>query len=289
MTPHHGSKRAQPARHPAKLALLRAAVGFTERLAPSLTDRLLWRLFLTPPRHPRTAKELEALGRAEAFPIPFAEGHLAAWSLGSGPAVLLLHGWGGRGGQWLALAQHLAARGFRVVFADAPGHGDTPGKRSSLPAFAEASLAAGRTLGPLHAVVGHSLGGAATAFALSRGLRTERTILMAAPAHPHRYFRLMMARLGIPESAWASHEEAFEKHLGLPWSAADVPGHLAAHPRPTLIVQDADDPEVPFSDAEDLAAAGPHVRLLRTEGLGHRRLLKHPSVMDEVASFIQLS
>lgn len=50
-------------------------------------------------------------------------------SLGRGPNLVLLHGWGMHGGVWLDLASRLASN-FRVHCVDLPGYGD-----SALPAF----------------------------------------------------------------------------------------------------------------------------------------------------------
>lgn len=268
------------------LTLLRRAAALTERSAPSLTDRLLRRLFLTPPRHGRKPGERAFLARAQRLAVPFGDRALAAWSVGEGPIVLLIHGWGGRGGQWRRLADELAEAGFRAVLLDAPGHGDSPGRRSSLPEFADALLAAGAALGPIHAAVGHSLGGAAVALAQAKGLRAQRLVLVSAPAHPRRFYRALMGHLQIPPEAWPGHEAAFEAHLGLPWSLAEVPRRLAERSCPTLVVHDHEDREVPFSEAEDLAAAGPQVTLHGTRGLGHRRILKDPALLQAITAFL---
>ena len=47
---------------------------------------------------------------------------LYAERLGSGPELVLVHGWGLHGGIWAELAQRLAQR-FRVTVVDLPGHG----------------------------------------------------------------------------------------------------------------------------------------------------------------------
>src|SRR3989338_1758647 len=50
-------------------------------------------------------------------------------SLGDGPTVLLVHGWGLHGGVWRDLAARLA-RSFRVLVPDLPGHGRSRGMRT---------------------------------------------------------------------------------------------------------------------------------------------------------------
>ena len=46
---------------------------------------------------------------------------------GSGPDLVLLHGWSLNLGVWESLARELATR-FRIIAIDLPGHGDSPAK-----------------------------------------------------------------------------------------------------------------------------------------------------------------
>ncbi len=49
---------------------------------------------------------------------------------GSGPAVLILHGWGGSSDSWLRVAEIVSGEGFQVIVPDLPGFGKskTPSK-----------------------------------------------------------------------------------------------------------------------------------------------------------------
>ena len=53
------------------------------------------------------------------------------------------------------------------------------------------------------------------------------------------------------------------------------------------MVHDTQDKEVPFGDAEQFVTTYPYARLYKTEGLGHRRILNSPAVIDEIIDFIQ--
>jgi magnesium chelatase accessory protein len=83
--------------------------------------------------------------------------------MGSGPAILLVHGTGASAHSWRRLAP-LLARHFAVTAIDLPGHGFTqmPAfSRLSLPAIAQAVAALLRKLGIFPVlVVGHSAGSA---------------------------------------------------------------------------------------------------------------------------------
>ncbi|EGW55936.1 pimeloyl-ACP methyl ester esterase BioH [Candidatus Endoriftia persephone] len=76
--------------------------------------------------------------------------------LGSGPDLLLLHGWGMNRAVWSGFAERLAVS-YRVSLVDLPGHGQSPwGGRSALADWVDAVLA----VAPLRAIwCGWSLGG----------------------------------------------------------------------------------------------------------------------------------
>jgi pimeloyl-ACP methyl ester carboxylesterase len=87
---------------------------------------------------------------------------LVAWRWGEGPTVLLAYGFEGRTVQFGAAIDALVECGFATVTLDMPAHGASGGDEASPGTFARAvSQALGR-LGAVHAVVGHSLGAAAS-------------------------------------------------------------------------------------------------------------------------------
>jgi pimeloyl-ACP methyl ester carboxylesterase len=55
---------------------------------------------------------------------------------------------------------------------------------------------------------------------------------------------------------------------------------------PLLIVHDRDDTETFWSEGAALAEAWPGARLITTEGLGHRRILREPTIVEAVSRFI---
>jgi pimeloyl-ACP methyl ester carboxylesterase len=119
--------------------------------------------------------------RQTAGPAP-----LAAYSLGSGPTVVLVHGLGSRVEDWLPVARKLA-RTHRVVLAQLPGHGESampePLTLDRAAAALAATLAAeGR--GPV-TLVGHSIGGLVAArVALDQPARVRSLVLIETALKP---------------------------------------------------------------------------------------------------------
>ena len=54
-------------------------------------------------------------------------------------------------------------------------------------------------------------------------------------------------------------------------------------------MHDVGDKDVRLVAAEEIKNAWPEVELLKTSGLGHRRVLKDPQVIDEVVRFVSRS
>src|ERR1043166_8169499 len=130
-------------------AALQAAYAVSEDLGTLVAERL----FTSPRRHPRPDREAHVLAMGRRFDLdvtlrsPRWHGEhrrLAAWRWGHGPTVLLVHGWEGRGSQLGAFVEPLVAAGLSVVAFDAPGHGDSPGRRLYLADLADCVVGVAR-------------------------------------------------------------------------------------------------------------------------------------------------
>lgn len=266
-----------------RLAALRALFAGPGRLVPGLAARAAAELFARPQRHPRRPWEVALERRGEPVGLP---GGLHATSWGAGPTVLLVHGWSGRGTQLAAFVDPLVRAGHRVVAMDGPAHGDSPGTTTDPNAFAGAVAAAEKTLGPLRGVVAHSFGGASVALAVSRGLRAERAVLIAAPSSLEVGLKAFETLLGLPAPIARRMRRRLEQRAGtaLPdFDVASVADRLAV---PALVVHGPDDAEVPYAEAERIAAVWPGARLRPVPDGGHRRLLRDPEVVAEVVGFL---
>ncbi len=137
---------------------LRRVFGLLQAISPRLAARLAFALFLTPARRRLDAIDAPWLASARQH-REVAGTEFAVHEWGTGPrTVAILHGWGSHAARFAPLAQSLVAQGWRVLAIDAPGHGDSPGRRSSLPQFIRALDQVVQALGPAQGLIGHSLG-----------------------------------------------------------------------------------------------------------------------------------
>lgn len=240
--------------------------------------------FLRPRRGVRSDAEQALRDVGEPLALP---GGLAGTRWGSGPPVLLVHGWEGRGTQLRAFVAPLVRLGCSVVAFDAPAHGDTPGTETSPRLFRAAITAVGERLGPLRAVIAHSAGGLGALLAVSSGLRTECLVLLAAPASYAVTIELIADLARLPGELVPRMREIVEERIGVSVHTLDHALLAVRTDLPGLVVHDPADHEVPFAAAEALVARWPMATLRPAPGLGHRdRLLTDPAVVTEVAMFV---
>ena len=266
--------------------LLPTVFGALERTVPGVAGWWADRLFFTPPR-PRLTHRLErVLASATRFDVPFAGGSLPAWRWGSGPTVLLVHGWGSRAGHLSAFAAPLVTAGFSPIAFDAPAHGAAPGRRTSVPQMARALAAVATAVGPVHAVVAHSVGAAVTALALRDGLGAERVVFLAPAGDPEGFTRTFAARLGLGPASLKAMRARAERRIGVPFASIDVRALARGQRAPLLVVHDRDDEEIGWSDGLAVAQAWAGAEALVTRGLGHRRILKDGEVVARALAFV---
>jgi len=264
-------------------ATFRALGATSTPLAALLADRL----WSTPPRAPLRPEQRAVLGEAERLAADAGDMRIAVYAWGSGPAVLLVHGWGGHAGQLAPLVAPLRARGLRVLALDAPGHGATRGGAPHLVAFAQAIAAVDRLAGGLHGVVAHSLGATAAAFAMrEHPVRPERAVFLAPAADMTEASRRFARLLAVPGAARDEMQRRFERRLGVSWDRLRVPSIAAEMAARLLVIHDENDPEVPASEGAAIAAAWPGASYVRTEGLGHHRIVRDADVIDRAAAFL---
>jgi pimeloyl-ACP methyl ester carboxylesterase len=114
---------------------------------------------------------------------------LHAAEAGSGPLVLLLHGFPQFWWTWRAQLPALAAAGFRAVAPDLRGYGasDKPPRGYDLPTLAADVAALVRALGERDAVVvGHDWGGLLAWTTAALHPRSVRRLVVVSTAHPRR-------------------------------------------------------------------------------------------------------
>jgi pimeloyl-ACP methyl ester carboxylesterase len=266
------------------LSTIRAANQVLGNLAPRLTARIARRMMMRPHQHQPRSWELPALQAAEQITFRFGLAGLR-WG-GSGPVVLMMHGWQGRPTQFAAMVPALVASGRQVIALEGPAHGRSPGDEAHVFAFAEALLEAAAELRGVESVIGHSMGGSAALCAIEQGMRAERAVVIGSPAALRRVLHRFATTIGLPEPAERAFHRVVDRHVGIPAEQLDIARFHSLRDLPGLVVHDRDDDSVPFHEGELLAQGWSAARFLATQGLGHQRVLGDPGVVAAITQFL---
>jgi pimeloyl-ACP methyl ester carboxylesterase len=269
-----------------RFRMVRMGLSAVSSVAPSLAAHVAARLFMTPPRHKAPPREARVAGAGTPFTISRGRAQLAARRYGEGPVVVLVHGWGGRGSQLYPFIEPLVLAGFSVVTFDGPAHGASSGRTSSLPGFARALAAVVGAVGPVHGVVAHSMGAAATMLAVHDGAPIPRAVFAAPPSSALDFFRRFSAAVRLPEPVAQRARAAIERQARRPLADLEVEALRPPAATPLVVFHDEDDREVPIACGEAVVAAWPGAELVRTKGLGHRRILRDARVVTEAVRFL---
>lgn len=268
--------------------LIRASIGTLGHMSPNLAARLLANRFLATKKRVAPARERAWLQGVRRFTVESRGKELSAvsWGPEDAPAVLLMHGWEGRASQMGAFAEPLLEAGFRVVALDAPGHGDSPGHRSSILEMGEGVMDLATALGGVHAVIAHSGGSVAATFAVEAGLEVERLVFVSAPFDAGRFLYDAAEQMGLSRGVAARTQGILERRLGVLWHEFEMARLAKRRQEALLVIHDRSDRIVPLEDGEAIVQVWPKARLEVTEGLGHHRILRNHEVTRVAAAWV---
>jgi pimeloyl-ACP methyl ester carboxylesterase len=235
----------------------------------------------------RALAEQARVGRVEAGG---ASAVTYQWGDGTRP-VLLVHGWQSRGSRLSDFVPGLLDQGYSVVTFDAPGHGDAPGRSTSILQYRDVITALHERYGTFEGLVAHSLGVLGSFFALRHGATAKRVVTISGVCDFSYLVEEFCAQLRLGARPKALLYERVGARL-FPGAPADRTPFSVTHTArevdvPVLVVHDEDDTRIAVAQARRLSGAfGARARLVTTRGLGHRRILGDPDVVRTVQEFI---
>jgi pimeloyl-ACP methyl ester carboxylesterase len=211
---------------------------------------------------------------------------VAASTLGHGPTLMLIHGWGGSAKDMTPLAVAFANAGYRSIVFDMPGHGRSSGRESSLVEFLRAMRAIVRLFGPPDFLVGHSFGGAAAIFGITELALPVRGAVLVSPAPGPAYYVDRFARtLGLPAARTHGMVKRLVQRVGRSLESLDAVSAAQHACVPALIFHDPADREVPFEFSRRMTDAWNGARLVEAPSLGHKRILRAPATIAAAVDF----
>ncbi len=290
--------------------LFDASVRLTDRVLPATAGWMAHEMFCRPHYHP-VAKtppagascQAHRFEKATRLLVPYTYrarlGQITAHRFASAHApvgrrraVILVHGWSSAAKFMLAFIEPLNRRGYDVICFDFPAHGASSRKRTTLAECAHAFRALVQATPDLHAIVAHSFGGPVTALTCEGGTPLPgpvapppKIVTIASPNTFLSVTRHFGRTLGLSPRAQAVYEGKLERLFNRPLEELTSENFLRPVKSDVLVMHCRDDEDVHFSEAEQIARLE-HVRLVALSGLGHRRVLYTPKVVNEALRFL---
>ena len=263
-----------------------------ERLSPYLAMRAAAYIFSTPIKFSIPEKEKKALANCiqERVRIPSIDREILTFTWkNSGKKVLLAHGWSGRGTQLYRIAETLHKEGYHVVSYDAPAHGKSSGKTTNILQMIATISHLDDQYHGFDYLIGHSFGGMAIFNYCKTPRKTKKIITLGAADNMRTIFDNYMLSFGLNKKTSAHMITYFERKFKLKIDDFSPFKTVQNLQTPTLILHDEKDYDVSVGSADNIAAHHPNATLIKTKGLGHRRILRDENVMQHIKSFIQTS
>jgi pimeloyl-ACP methyl ester carboxylesterase len=208
--------------------------------------------------------------------------------------MLFCHGWEGYGFNFALLISKALQAGYEVHAFDHLAHGASEGQISGLPKVLDTLLTVAahvsRQHGPIDVLVGHSLGGAAAAWAAAHRTITPQRLVLLAPFYDTYKLSATWAKSHfLSDDIRVALQTGLEKTSGktfddfMPHALAPL---LNQQPQlPVLIVHDAADPITDFKHSAAMAKLGSHIRLHKARKLGHIAILADETCAKAVIDF----
>ena len=274
-------------------SLTGAALNTVAIPAPRLAGAAAYSLFLRPVQRGRVRTSEQAVHEeAVVGSLSIGGENVVTYQWGDGQSpVLLLHGWQSRASRFAAFIPRLEELGYSPIGFDAPGHGDSGGTSTNILQYRDIALQLQAQYGPFSSVLAHSFGVLCAFHALRSGVEADRLVAVSGVCDFEYLLDGFCGALGVTGRVRQGLRRHLEQRL-FPdepdfwerFSADYRPDEVAAE---ILLIHDADDAMVPPAQSDQIAAAyGDQARLVTTRGLGHRKILTDPGVVDTVFGFL---
>ena len=259
-------------------------------LSKDLAVRFLAKIFETPPKFKTPEREImmQESSKNKIHHIPSIQKDIMVYSYGySKKKVLLVHGWSGRGTQMHHLADKILENRMMVISFDAPAHGSSSGKTTNMLEYIKTIEFIEKEYGPFSAAIGHSWGGMTLLNATAKKLKLKKLVIIGADDKISDVIESFVKKFELKNELVNKIIRYYNKKLQ--FNIDNFSSGMAAKKItiPTFVIHDTKDRFVPVSSAYRIRQNLQNGLLLITNGLGHHKIFKDKTVMQQIINFIQ--
>jgi len=250
-----------------------------------------YQAFFSPGKYEVKSAGEAIIARGNNYRIPFEGGELAVTTWGdSGPAVLLMHGWGGARAQMTGFVDPLLDAGYRVVAYDQPAQGESDGKMTNVLEIAPTLDLVMKREEKFDAIIAHSFGTIITSYALVKRNFPPPSKLVYFGAFNRLLESLPRFQVlaNFPDEIIDGLQDMIYENFGGDVLDAIVNESLVEQIHiPTLMFHDRSDNVTPVEDSRAIANTWMEAQYIETNGLGHRGALQSAEIHEQVVKFLK--
>ena len=205
--------------------------------------------------------------------------------LGKKETILLAHGWESNSFRWKPLIEELRKLDYNVVSLDAPAHGRSSGKIFNAILYSECINIVAKKFNA-NIIIGHSVGGMATAFCKSKYElpSVNKMILLGAPSNFVGVFSRYVDMMGYNKRVSKAMDDLIYERFNEKPEHFNAARFLENTDIEGLLIHDKKDRIIPYSDVEDFKSHYKKAKIISTEGFGHG--LRHADVNNHIIDFV---
>ncbi len=163
--------------------VFKTTLAFLQFISPYLGMRWAAYFFGRPKRYKLQPREISVFNKSRRFLLeiePLKKKIMCYHWEGSGPKVLLVHGWSGRAVNFCKIIEKLMEHHCDLYAFDAPAHGMSEGTTTNLPQFIACIDALVDDLDSIDCILGHSGGGFAAAYHATHHPQLKKLIIISS-------------------------------------------------------------------------------------------------------------
>lgn len=274
-----------------RLRIVRKGLQVLQHFAPNQAAKIIWKYFTRPGKSRFSEAQTAFVKEATTQMISYRGYRIATYRWGTHePKVLLCHGWRSKAADFRRMVTALVAAGYVVEGIDMKAHGQSDGEYTALPEFMEIFKDYYVKHGPYHAVIGYSMGGICSGMVLTEltpEIHPKHLLLIATPPYIRYFFYDIVKQAGCGDQVYHRFCSLVEKQYYRPVDYYDFRkrgnelSNIEIH-----LVYDEHDQTVPIAKGEELWECWPEANFVRTQWLGHYRVIADEKVIAYVAKSI---
>ena len=194
------------------------------------------------------------------------------------PDVLLVHGWESNSTHLRIIVDCLVKKGYSVVSFDACAHGRSSGSNADLNDFIDGIASLSKKFSSIRLSIGYSFGGISLLNAIRRGVTFEKVGIISSPSSFYGIFEKLAAQLKLTKSVRAHLSQVILKRYGIKnenWDEYSTYDFASKMNIPLVAIHDEHDTYVLSIESKILTTLWPDSKLMLTDRLGHRGILKN--------------